>query len=73
MPKMLEITSILQYEETRNNKVMKERKKGNQLIKKGKSNKVCVLHAIKHQNYLEVYAIFFAGFNQACPKYLTNL
>ena len=25
MPKMLEITSILQYEETRNNKVMKER------------------------------------------------
>ena len=52
---------------------MKERKKGNQHIKKEKSNKVCVLHAIKHQNYLEVYAIFFAGFNQTCPKYLTNL
>lgn len=30
MPKMLEITSILQYEETRNNKVMKERKKERQ-------------------------------------------
>ena len=30
MPKMLEITSILQYEETRNNKVMKERKKETQ-------------------------------------------
>ena len=30
MPKMLEITIILQYEETRNNKVMKERKKERQ-------------------------------------------
>ena len=30
MPKMLEITCILQYEETRNNKVMKERKKERQ-------------------------------------------
>ena len=30
MPKMLEITSILQYEETRNNKVLKERKKERQ-------------------------------------------
>ena len=30
MSKMLEITSILQYEETRNNKVMKERKKERQ-------------------------------------------
>lgn len=30
MPKMLEIASILQYEETRNNKVMKERKKERQ-------------------------------------------
>lgn len=30
MPKMLEITRILQYEETRNNKVMKERKKERQ-------------------------------------------
>ena len=52
MPKMLEITSILQYEETRNNKVMKERKKERKAINISRKKRVtkfvfCMLLNIK--------------------------